>query len=258
MKKLSLLVVRSTVRWIAGVSIMLTLVVSAYAKVTVVEAVSTQQAEEARTADAANKATAELVYKLQLLQQEVLEVRGMLEEQQHELSLLKQQRLDDYVNLDRRILEIGQASTVSAIVSENSESPVASLTAKNQKDKEEFDAAYELVKQRQLDKAKLAFEAFLKKYPASEYSPNAYYWTGALYFIDGDFSKAKTYFQAIVAKYKNHSKYPEALYKLAEINYELGERDAAKAQLQELINNHSETSVNTVRKARGFLEKHYL
>lgn len=45
---------------------------------------------------------------MQLLQQEVLQLRGMVEEQAHELKRLKQQRLDDYLDLDRRLSKVGQ------------------------------------------------------------------------------------------------------------------------------------------------------
>ncbi len=247
---------------------MFALVVSAHAQVAVVDAVSTQQAAAAQEVEASNKVNAELMYQLQLLQEEVMQMRGILEEQQHELSILKQQRLDDYVNLDKRLSELSRQPSVetsAALPLESSESDAAStipasspLVAKKQEDKQEFNAAYELVKQRKLDEAKEAFAAFLKKYPESNYSPNAYYWSGALYFIDGNYPKAKTYFHTVVSKYKEHSKYPEALYKLAEINYELGDRDTAKSQMEELVEKHSETSVNTVRKARSFLQKHYL
>lgn len=244
---------------------MFALVISAYAEVAVVDAVSTQQAAAIQAQKTSNQVNAELMYQLQLLQEEVMKMRGMLEEQQHELRVLKQQRLDDYVNLDKRLSEMGQQSSVASTsaasedLDTDSDIPASSpLLAKKDEDKKEFNAAYELVKQRQLDEAKVAFASFLKKYPAGKYSPNAYYWSGALYFIDGDFPKAKTYFEKLVTDYKDHSKYPESLYKLAEINYELGNRDKAKAQLEELIDKHSETSVNTVRKARSFLQKHYL
>ena len=249
---------------------MFALVTSAEAEVTVVDAVSTQQAAATQVSQANARANAELMYQLQMLQEEIMQMRGMLEEQQHELNVLKQQRLDDYVNLDKRISELSQQPSTSAPGSGAIKSSVpkaapkpaipasSPLVAKKQQDKEAFNAAYDLVKERKLDEAKEALTGFLAKYPDSPYVPNAEYWAGALYFIDGNFSKAKTHFQAIISRHPDHSKYPEALYKLAEINYEQGDRDTARAQMEELIKKYSETSVNTVRKARSFIEKHYL
>ena len=60
----------------------------------------TGQKAPASAADAG--AQAELYYQLQLLQQEVQELRGLVEQQSFELRQLKQQRMDDYLDLDRR------------------------------------------------------------------------------------------------------------------------------------------------------------
>ena len=43
---------------------------------------------------------------LQLLQDEIMRLRGQLEEQDHYIRQLKQQRLDDYVRFDKRIADL--------------------------------------------------------------------------------------------------------------------------------------------------------
>jgi hypothetical protein len=53
----------------------------------------------------------ELYYQMQLLQQEVMELRGRLEEQTYELRQLKQQSLERYVDMDRRVSQGGGDST---------------------------------------------------------------------------------------------------------------------------------------------------
>ena len=61
----------------------------------------------ARSAEPSNTAgQAEMFYQMQLLQQEVLELRGLVEQQSFEIRQLKQQRLDDYLDLDRRLSQI--------------------------------------------------------------------------------------------------------------------------------------------------------
>ena len=52
-------------------------------------------------------------YQIQQLQQEISELRGLLEEQGFQLKRLKQQRLDDYLNLDKRLTEITNSNSVS-------------------------------------------------------------------------------------------------------------------------------------------------
>lgn len=55
----------------------------------------------------------DLFYQLQILQQEVMELRGLVEEQAFELKRLKQQRLDDYLNLDQRVSALTTGAAVS-------------------------------------------------------------------------------------------------------------------------------------------------
>ena len=46
------------------------------------------------------------------------------------------------------------------------------------KEKLYYDAAFDLIKSKDFDKASQAFNAFLRKYPNSQYSGNAQYWLG--------------------------------------------------------------------------------
>ena len=62
-------------------------------------------------AQAAASGSGELFYQLQLLQDEVMKLRGIVEEQGEQLRQLRQQRLDDYISLDKRIGALGGGST---------------------------------------------------------------------------------------------------------------------------------------------------
>lgn len=244
-------------------AILLSFFSQAYAEVVVVDAAVTSSASPA--ASPPRDSNAQLLYQLQLLQQEILSIRGALEEQQQELRALKQQRLDDYLNMDRRLSDLAQGSPRPAVQPAAASSPSlsenASPTPASDQDRIDFNAAYELVRGRKLEEARQAFVAFLKKYPESSYVPNACYWMGALLFIDGDLLKAKSYFERVATEFPSHAKYPEALYKLAEISYELGDRPTAKIQMEGLVRKYSPVSgaeaEGVVRKARAFLEEHY-
>lgn len=56
----------------------------------------------------------ELFIVIQELQAEVRELRGIVEEQSYLIDQLRQRRLDDYIDLDRRISELGGGSTAPA------------------------------------------------------------------------------------------------------------------------------------------------
>lgn len=264
---------RKTLVLILGASSTLAPFFSAFA-VNVVDSSSTHQMAQEAVIKANNAANAELFNQLQLLQEEVMRTRGMLEEQQQQLQELKQQRLDDYKNIDKRLTELDQRSSsgnpVSETKTENSYTQVPDAVTPqvnepvsggainaNQQDILDYQKAYELIKQRKFDQAKEAFITFISQYPNSEYVPNAHYWLGELYIIEGDFVKAKVAFQVILKKYPQHTKHPEALYKIATVNYELGDRTTAKLQMEQLIQQYGDKPVSAVAKARDFLKTNF-
>lgn len=254
------------------------------AQVDVVESSSVEQIQQAEQEQEQNNANAELLYQLQLLQEEMMQIRGTLEEQAHEIRQLKQQRLDDYINLDKRLSDLTaaqaarpapvvgstQAGTAPAIsASDGATDATAPATAAGSdnavidipppavSDKTEYRAAYQLIKNRQFEEAKKAFTSFLNAHSTSSYVPNAHYWLGELYILDANYKAAKAEFAKVLNNYPDHRKFPEALLKIAKVNYELGDRDVAKKQLEELLDKYSERSENTTRLAREFLSKHY-
>lgn len=246
---------------------MLAFVLQAHAQVNVVESrsLAQQQAEkfQKQQQEDATKANAELFYQLQLLQDEVMRMQGLLEEQAHELRVIKQQRLDDFVNLDKRIAELAvvKAANQAVTATANNATAAASVgsipVGTGVDDKTAYKSAYSLIREKKFDDAKGAFEKFLTQYPNSIYIPNSHYWLGELYIIDDNLPEASKAFGAILEKFPDNRKYPEALYKQAKVNYDLGNRDKAKQQLDRLIVQYSGKSDNTVRLAREFLQQHY-
>lgn len=243
------------VRKLAVVSL-LTTAFSVSAQVKVVESVSVgdQQrlAERQQQAEEQQRANAQLFYQLQTLQEEVLRLQGVLEEQNYELQQLKQQQRDDYMNLDRRLGEIGQSP---AAASHSASAPQAG----SEDYAKAYQAAYDLIPQRKFADARTAFEAFVAKYSDTPYTGNAYYWLGELYIIEADNSKAKDAFRTILTRFPGHNKYPEALYKTATINYEQGDKTTARQQLDTLIKQYGDiqSSADVIGKARTFLQKNY-
>ena len=61
-------------------------------------------------------AAADLLFQLETLQQEVQSLRGQLENQGHELKLMKESQRDRYIDLDKRISELEKYKTKDIIV----------------------------------------------------------------------------------------------------------------------------------------------
>lgn len=201
---------------------------------------------------------AELFYQLQLLQQEVLQLRGMVEEQAHELKRLKQQRLDDYLDLDRRLSKVASGdltgARTSAAESRTSTSGSTGTGATSEDELQEYKNAIDLVLRKQDYKnAVVALKAHLDKYPKGRYAANAQYWLGELYLKDGELEESRQWFSRLMEEFPSHSKVPDAKYKLGRVYDMLGDKVTAKRMLEEVV--ASKTSASNL--ARDYLDSHF-
>jgi len=195
-------------------------------------------------------AQGELFMQLQQMQEEIATLRGLLEEQQYELSKLRQENLERYQTLDSRLNEgvAAQApspSTAPASSESRAGAPAAQETA-GQADPEQeklyYEASFDLIKARDFDKAQQAFSAFLRKYPNSQYAGNAQYWLGEVHLVQGDLQAAGKAFALVSHSYPEHNKVPDSLYKLADVERRLGNADKARGILQQVVAQYPKSS----------------
>lgn len=179
---------------------------------------------------------------VQALQQEVSELRALVEEQGHELSRLKQQQLDNYVDLDRRVAILSTASKSPVTESLNeSPSPPSSLSSETSVSEnsselgeaEEYKAAYDLLRQRQVDASMVAFKQYLKKYPSGDFAGNSYYWLGEIFLLKNQLPQARESFAKLIEGFPNSNKVPDAKFKLGKVYHLMGDKIRAKSMLNE-------------------------
>ena len=214
-------------------------------------------------------ANTELFFMIEQLQQEVNMLRGMLEEQAHELRMLKQSSKDRYLDLDTRVLDItkrlSSGSVVSSVVSPISASPapvpqtaVPSLsipqtkkpmTTEQVKQREptkaeldEYQKAYTFIKDKQFDDSILALFNYTENYPDSPLLPNVYYWLGEVYLATSKLEQAKTSFLLVISAYPDSQKAADSLYKLAVTVDSLGEKGLAKQYIQDVQTKYPEST----------------
>ncbi|ABD81787.1 tol-pal system protein YbgF [Saccharophagus degradans] len=201
----------------------------------------------------------EIYYQLQLLQQEVLQLRGMVEEQAHELKRLKQQRLDDYLDLDRRLSKVGQGDftgtkTTLTDIRSTAESAAAASAGAPEQELQEYKDAIDLVLRKQDYKnAVIALKQHLDNYPKGRYAANAQYWLGELYLKDNELEQSRQWFSRLLGEFPNHTKVPDAKYKLGRVYDMMGDKATAKKMLQEVV--ASKTSASNL--ARDYLDTHF-
>ncbi|KTT12975.1 tol-pal system protein YbgF [Pseudomonas rhizoryzae] len=206
----------------------------------------------------------QLFSQLQQMQDDISRLRGQLEVQENEIRQLKQEGLDRYQDLDGRISQLssapanagaGAAAGASqaqggAIAANSTPTPPAAANAPAAgsepadpaKEKLYYEAAFDLIKSKDFDKASQAFNAFLRKYPNSQYAGNAQYWLGEVNLAKGDLQSAGQAFARVSQAYPTSNKVPDSLYKLAGVEQKLGRTDRAKAMYQQVISQYPGTS----------------
>ena len=186
-----------------------------------------------------------LVVQLQQLQEEVRRLNGLVEEQAQEVQRLKEQSLERYVDLDRRLAgAAGQGglpanSVDGSMVSANPAASRGESSATPLQAGEEaaYQQAYDLVKTRQFDDAVKGFRGFLAEYPFGRYAPNAHYWLGELYLVldPPDAELARQSFKLLLDQYPDDLKVPDAIYKLGRVHFLKGNRDRSREYLNKVI-----------------------
>ncbi len=207
------------------------------------------------TAGDANPGLGNLYYELQLLQDEVRRLHGIVEEQNHRIARLTREHRERYIELDQRILELGQGAPAGTddaplagdgqtgtVVSEAPSGPVE-LT-----EREAYNAAISLVVQARplpvperrpvYERAHGMFQDLIKDYPNGEFAANAFYWIGEIQLALEEPELARQAFVQVVLLYGEHPKVPDALYKLGEVYGVLGDLQRAREYLERVIREH--------------------
>ena len=154
----------------------------------------------------------ELLYKkIEVLEEEIRDLRNILEENSIlvDRSLeLQQQR---YLDLDARILEI------SKISSEKSSSVDEEIQYLDTEEKELFKSALILFEESRFAEALEIFSQIIITFPDGSFTADAYFWSGELFLAQEMFEDAKLSFKNVVDNFYQHSRTPDSLFKLGEI-----------------------------------------
>ena len=154
----------------------------------------------------------ELLYKkIEVLEEEIRDLRNLLEENSIlvDRSLeLQQQR---YLDLDARILEI------SKIYTEKPSSVDEGAQYLDTEEKELFKSALILFEESRFAEALEIFSQIIITFPNGAFTADAYFWSGELFLAQEMYEDAKLSFKNVVDNFYQHSRAPDSLFKLGEI-----------------------------------------
>jgi tol-pal system protein YbgF len=198
------------------------------------------------TAETATRDTLlDLLRQLEELQTEVRQLRNSVEVQGHELEQLKGRQRALYDDLDKRLREAERRGTAAAPAAPASAPTTAAPSAPRTTtaaQQQEYDAAFDLMKQGLYDRAVKAFRAFLAKYPDSGLADNAQYWIAEGNYVLRNYKLALEEFTKVLNAPQS-PKAPDALLKIGYVHYELGAYDKARKTLGEVQERYPGTSV---------------
>lgn len=210
-----------------------------------------------------------LLYQVQVLQQQLRELNGLVEEQASLIKKLQQDQRQRYVDLDRRLVALSlnrPGADPTAVPDQGAPAPdqrgtnavEASVPAvrlpqqtvtkepKPANEREAYGRAIEWMRAKRFDDSTQALGDLIVDYPNGQFTPNAFYWLGELKLATGEQETARQNFVQVVKLYPDHHKVPDALYKLGVIYYQLGDDQEARRYLEQVQKKHPQSSAGAL------------
>ena len=173
--------------------------------------------QQIRTLTEANvRARVQLADQIEALEQEVVRLRGDME-------------------------QLGRPS--SGLGSPGGTSGARAPDAKSSDPREQsaFDQSIESFRKGQYKEATENLTAFLTLYPDSKLTPTAQFYLGSSRYASKDFKGAIATLDAMVKRYPRETRAPDALLMIAGSQFELNNRAASKATLQRIVQDYKGT-----------------
>jgi tol-pal system protein YbgF len=200
----------------------------------------------------ANGSLVELTVQSDELQRQSAELQGRIEALEHDAGGTADRQRDLYVDLDERIqaLEARLRGSGSVNVMDGGALSPGQLPVPGGTDRDNYQAAFELLKEQRYDPAAMAFQQFLVSFPESQLADNAQYWLAESYYVTDKFEDALSQFQIVIDDYPRSRKVPDALLKVGYCNYELQRFDAAREALSTVQAEASDTTAARLAEQR--------
>ena len=201
----------------------------------------------------ANGSLVDLTVQVDEMQRRLAELQGRIETLEHAAAETESRQRDLYTDLDERIqtLErnLNNVSNDVNVLDGGQLSP-RELPVPGGSDRDNYQAAFELLKEQRYEPAAMAFRQFLKSFPDSQLADNAQYWLAESYYVTAEYNDALQQFGVVVSQYPRSRKVPDALLKMGYCNYELKRWDAAREVLKRVQMEHGETTAARLAEQR--------
>jgi tol-pal system protein YbgF len=208
-----------------------------------------------------NEGLISLANEISSMRTEVQALRGEVETLTFETESQATRQRDLYVDLDERLAALESSRSVVSGSSQGGfgvagqagvagGAAAAGVGLTQLTDQQAYDAAYQLIVQRQYSQALAAFESFLRNYPASALRDNAQYWLAEMHYVQTSYSTALPEFERVISEYPQSDKLADAMLKVGYCNYELGNFNAARQSLMQVVRLYPDTGAADLAQER--------
>jgi tol-pal system protein YbgF len=210
----------------------------------------------------ANQSMLDMANQSEALRADVRAMHNDVDQMSNAFEAGRKQQRDMYADLDQRMKNLESRSGASAANAAVAPAAAAAAAAAGSsaapaeagdEDKASYQAAFNLLKDGQYDRAVAAFQKFLASYPDSPLADNGQYWLGEAYYVNRSFAEAQAAFQKVVDKYPQSRKLPDAMLKIGYCRYEMKQWESARAVLGQLVARFTDTPA--ARQAQQRLDK---
>lgn len=203
----------------------------------------------------ANQSLLEFSNQLEALRADVRAMHNDVDQMNNALEAGRKQQRDIYADLDQRLKNLesrGAAAPATAAVAAGAAGQASATDASggNSEDKTSYQAAFNLLKDGQYDRAIAAFQKFLAAYPDSSLADNAQYWLGEALYVNKTYPDALAAFQRVIDKYPQSRKLPDALLKIGFCRYEMKQWEPARQILGQVVARYADTPAGRLAQQR--------
>jgi tol-pal system protein YbgF len=187
-----------------------------------------------------NQSLVQMTQQVDALERRADQLQGQSETLQHNSAATAERQRQLYADLDARIQALEARGGGSVL--DSGTLPPGQLPVPGGSDRDNYQVAFELLKEERYDLAAAAFRQFLVAFPNSELADNAQYWLAESYYATDKFEQALRDFEIVINDYPRSRKVPDALLKMGYCNYSLKQWDAARVTLTRVQEDYPETT----------------
>ncbi len=215
-----------------------------------------------KTEEEANLDTRHLLEKLErtstMLREQIEKTRSSTQRRDQDLSIRVkaiEARIDNLVNRPRsrpsQVKSSSQkpkANQKESTPNPSTQTPSSRTDSQVENEASAFRSAYKVYLNGNYDRASAEFQRFVKHYPSTALTPQAFFYLGQSLYVQQQYDPAQQALQQILSKFPNTKYRSQALYRLGQIMIETDQRSKAQSLWNQVIQDYPDSPEANIAK----------